>query len=85
VLDAGGVLVPQANNHLKFKVEGAGSVIAVCNGDPTSHRPFQAAEMPAFNGLCLAIVRAEAGKIGKLAVSAAAEGVKPGSAEVTVK
>ncbi len=85
VLDAFGVLVPQANNHLTFKVEGAGSVIGVCNGDPTSHLPFQAAEMPAFNGLCLAIVRAEMGKTGELTVSATAEGVKSGMVKVSAK
>ncbi len=85
VLDANGVLVPQAKNHTKFEVAGAGSVIAVGNGDPTSHLPFQASEMPAFNGLCQAIVRAEAGQTGKLVISAIAEGLAAGTVMVEAK
>ena len=35
---------------------GPGEIVAVANGDATSHMPFKANEMRAFNGLCLVIL-----------------------------
>ena len=57
VTDRRGRLCPDADNLLKFSVEGPGEIIAVDNGDPTSHVPFYSTEMPAFHGLCAVIVR----------------------------
>ena len=57
VTDRRGRLCPDADNLLHFSVEGPGEIIAVDNGDPTSHVPFYSKEMPAFHGLCAVIVR----------------------------
>ena len=57
VTDWRGGLVPGADNLLKFSVKGPGEIVAVDNGDPTSHVPFYSHEMPAFHGLCAVIVR----------------------------
>jgi beta-galactosidase len=60
ITDQGGRLVPQANNHLSFSVNGPGQIVAVDNGDATSFEPFQASQHSAFNGLCLVIIRSTA-------------------------
>ena len=57
VTDWRGRLCPDADNLLHFSVVGPGEIIAVDNGDPTSHVPFYSKEMPAFHGLCAVIVR----------------------------
>lgn len=41
VTDAQGRVVPGAANEIRFRVEGAGKVIGVGNGDPSSHEPDQ--------------------------------------------
>ena len=38
-VDAQGRLVPVAQNKIRFGIEGAGSIIGVGNGDPSSHEP----------------------------------------------
>jgi beta-galactosidase len=45
--------------------------VATDNGDPTSFVPFPAHERPAFNGLCLVIVRSKPGQAGTITVRAA--------------
>ena len=57
ITDWRGRLVPDADALLSFAVSGDGEIIAVDNGDPTSHVPFYSHEMPAFHGLCSVIVR----------------------------
>jgi hypothetical protein len=50
-------------------------LIITDNGDPTSFAPFQSPGRKAFNGWCLAIVRARSGRGGVLRVTAVAEGL----------
>ena len=65
VVDHQGRVVPVADNEIAFQVSGAGRLIGVGNGDPSSHEPDKASQRRAFNGLCAAIVqsRKEAGEI----------------------
>ena len=70
VLDKGGLAVPRANDHIRFKIEGPGEIVATDNGDPTSFEPFQAPERDAFSGLALVIVRTKPGQPGTIRVSA---------------
>jgi beta-galactosidase len=70
VLDKAGVPVPRADNHIKFKIDGPGEIVATDNGDPTSFDLFQAHERKAFNGLALVIVRAKPGQTGTIRLSA---------------
>ncbi len=58
IADDAGRMVPRSKNKVSFQVSGPGEIVATDNGDPTSFEPFQAAQHSAFNGLCLAIVRA---------------------------
>ena len=64
IVDAEGNFVPTAADLVKFEVRGPGKVIAVDNGDQSSHDPYQASERKAFNGMCLAVVQGERGKRG---------------------
>ena len=59
VVDARGIVAPRADHRLAFKIDGPGEIVATDNGDPTSFEPFQSPERKAFNGLCLAIIRAK--------------------------
>ena len=58
VVDANGVRVPRSENLVEFSVTGPGQLVAVDSGSITSHEPFQATERQAFDGRCIAIVRA---------------------------
>lgn len=78
VADKDGLLVPRSKNQIKFKVEGPGEIVATDNGDATSFESFQAPERKAYNGLALVIVRAKAGEVGKITLTAEADGLKTG-------
>ncbi|WP_373986752.1 beta-galactosidase GalB [Duganella sp. BuS-21] len=77
VTDAYGVTAPRADQRIRFTVEGPGELVATDNGDPTNMESFQSPERAAFNGLCLAIVRAKPGQSGSIVVRAMAEGLTP--------
>ena len=49
--------MPGADTELHFDVSGEARLIAVGNGNPFSHEPFQASTRKAFNGKCLAILQ----------------------------
>jgi beta-galactosidase len=84
ILDSGGHRVPTADNEVAFEIQGEGKIIGVDNGNPESHESYQADHRKAFNGLCLAIVRAS-GKPGKIRLIARADGLKEASIEIEVK
>ncbi|RLD77050.1 MAG: glycoside hydrolase family 2 [Bacteroidetes bacterium] len=55
--DKEGIMVPNAENLVKFKIEGEGELIAVGNGNPLSHESFQIHQRKAFNGLCQVLIQ----------------------------
>jgi len=69
-LDAQARAVPIANNRIDFSVSGAGKLIGVGNGDPSSHERDHATTRTLFNGLALAIVQSD---------------VKPGTIEIVAR
>jgi len=77
VEDKNGRMAPDAMNKIQFSIEGAGEILATGNGDATSHVSFQSKELNAFNGLCLAIVRASPGETGKITIKAQSDGLIP--------
>ena len=83
VVDKDGVPVPQSGALVRFSVSGPASLAGVDSGDATSHESFASPQHRAFNGLCLAIVRSQAGAPGKILVSASSEGLSPASVELT--
>lgn len=57
VVDANGVLVPQASNAIDFSVSGAGRLAGVDNGNSIDHDPYQGTSRAAFSGKALAILQ----------------------------
>jgi beta-galactosidase len=82
VEDKDGNLCPLAGNLVRFKVEGAGRIAAVDNGNAATVEPFQADYRKAFSGLCLLIVRSQRGQPGSIRIAATSEGLR--SAETVV-
>jgi beta-galactosidase len=80
IVDARGVVVPDAGHLLTFDVTG-GSLAGVDNGREESAERYQASTRTAFHGKALAIVRAGTGP-GRLTVTAAAAGLRTGSARI---
>ena len=78
IVDENGVLVPDANHLVKFKVNGAAHIEAVDNGSPVSLEPFKASHHTAMNGKVLCILRS-AERIGKFTLTASARGLKSGT------
>ena len=72
VVDGNGVIVPGASDLVQFKVAGNGAIAAVDNADIASHELFESSARHAYQGRCIAIVRAIG--TGRITVSASAEG-----------
>lgn len=76
VRDKDGLLVPDANNNLKFSIEGPGEIVATDNGDASCLISFSSLEKPAFNGLCLVIVRSKTKQAGTIKLKAESKNLK---------
>ncbi len=83
VVDARGRVVPVADNPIRFAVAGAGKILGVGNGDPSSHEPDRARQRRAFNGWCQVIVQAGS-SAGDLNLTAEAPGLAPTALRLTV-
>jgi len=75
ILDDEGTLVPQADNHIKFIISGAGEIVSTANGNPTNFTSFHSHERDAFHGKALVVIRGKAGKSGQITVTATANGL----------
>jgi beta-galactosidase len=82
VLDHEAFEVPRSHNRVQFRIDGPGEIIAVGNGDPTSHEPFQALERKVFNGMALVVVRSEEGRAGRIKLSASSKGLQGAQCEL---
>jgi beta-galactosidase len=74
VVDANGITVPRADDLISFKISGPGVIAAVDSADTVSHEPFQASERHAFQGECVAFVKASAPS-GEIILTATAPGL----------
>ena len=81
IVDAQGIEIPRANDLISFQLSGPGVIAAVDNADNGSHEPFQSAARHAFQGECVAFVKATAA--GKITLTATAAGLKAGA--ITIK
>jgi beta-galactosidase len=84
ITDKDKLLVPKSNNNVTFSIEGPGKIVAVDNGDATSHQPFQASAINAYNGMCLIIVKAEKGATGAFTVRAASKGLTGAAVKINI-
>jgi beta-galactosidase len=85
VEDKDGNFCPLADNLVKFALDGPGKIAGVDNGNPATVEPFQADYRKAFNGLALVIVRSEAGKPGRVKITATSDGLKSGETTVVTR
>ncbi|OKP77931.1 glycoside hydrolase family 2 [Paenibacillus sp. P3E] len=76
VVDEQGHIVPTADPEIRFEVEGAGILLGVGNGNPSSHEPDKAPVRRAFNGWCLALIQSTA-EAGPITVRAVSTGLAP--------
>jgi beta-galactosidase len=79
VLDAKGMLHPNADNDIRFKVKGPGRVVGIRNGFQGDLGPFQTLTHKAYNGRCQVVLKSER-KGGKIVLTAESEGLAPARA-----
>ena len=84
IVDKDGRVCPNADNLVKFKIEGMGIIAGVGNGNAASHESFKANERKAFHGLCLAIVQSKRIQ-GTIRLSAESEGLEAAEVLIQVK
>ena len=82
ITDKDGNIVPDADNNVKFTVEGDGKLIGVDNGKQDDHQSYQDNNRDAFSGSLVAIVQSTK-TAGEFTVTASADRLE--SAAVTVK
>jgi beta-galactosidase len=80
VVDANGVLVPDADNELSFGVSG-GRLAGTDNGQEESAENYKSPDRAAFNGKALAIVQST-DRPGPITVSVSSPGLAPASTTI---
>ncbi len=83
LVDKNGTPCPTATNEMTFKVEGAATYRAACNGDATSLVPFNSTSMPLFSGQLVVVV--EAKSKGKATLTVSAKGLPDATIPIIVK
>ena len=83
VKDVDGLVVPRTHNQINFKVSGPGKIVAIGNGDSTSHESFQDYTHKVFNGL--AVVYLKANGVGDITISASCPGLTDKSIVIKAK
>lgn len=78
ITDKDGTEIPRANDLISFVLSGPGEIAAVDNGDNTSHEPVQATSRHAYEGRCVAFVRATVPS-GQIILTATAPGLSADS------
>lgn len=73
VMDKKGVVCPEADDLVRFKLKGDGEIVGVANGDAASLDPLKGEQMHLFKGLATVIVSS---KSGRFSLQAKADGLK---------
>ena len=85
VVDREGREVPDADNMIRFELEGDATIIGVGNGDPSSHEPDKCSagawQRRLFNGKCQVIIQSGT-KPGIIHFDAKAAGLYKGSTDI---
>lgn len=80
--DENGTRDPKANQLINFSIEGEGTIIAVGNANPMSIESYQSMQRKAWQGRCLAVVKAGT-KPGNIIVKASADSISPAQVTIT--
>ncbi|HZL11986.1 MAG TPA: glycoside hydrolase family 2 TIM barrel-domain containing protein [Prolixibacteraceae bacterium] len=84
VVDANGIVCPNADHIISFQVSETGTIAAVDNGDVSSHEAYQASERHVYNGQCVAIVKAKSVS-GQITVTANSPELISGTVMIEIK
>ena len=84
VVDEKGLPCLNATNKIKFTLEGPGIIAAVDNADLSCSDSYQSKERWAYQGKCIAIIKANAGS-GAIKITASANELKSGNSTVNIK
>jgi len=82
LLDTNGIRNPTAENLIHFEIEGPGSIIAVGSSRPMGTESFKRDDRKAWQGRCLAIVRAGKDQ-GIIKLKATADGLSSAETEIS--
>ena len=82
VTDKNDLTVPRTHNELTFSVEGPAEIVAIGNGDATSHESYQDNNHKVFNGKCVIYLRSLPDKTGTVKVSATGENLEGSSTKL---
>jgi beta-galactosidase len=82
-VDKDGTVVPDSDALVSFKISGPGVIAAVDSANNASHELFQASERHAFQGRCVAFIKAAAPS-GEITLTASTPGLAPSSASITI-
>jgi beta-galactosidase len=84
LVDANGIVCPNADNLISFSIDGPGVVAATDNGNIISHEQYQVSEHHAFRGKSIAIIKAVK-STGVITVTAKGDNIKAGSIKINIK
>ncbi|MEP7279817.1 MAG: beta-galactosidase GalB [Bacteroidota bacterium] len=84
LVDKDGNMVPDADNLVKFEVNGNGFIAGTDNGNPVSMESFKTTSRNAFNGLCLAVIQSN-GRRGTVSLKATAAGLPTATVYITAR
>jgi beta-galactosidase len=82
IVDAQGVIVPQANNRVDFTISGPGAIVGLDAGDSTNHDSYKGTSHAAFSGKLMAIVQSTA-TAGKITLKATSGSLTGSSVDIT--
>ena len=80
--DANGIRNPNAENQVKFQIEGPGTIVGVGNANPVSTESFQLPQRKAWQGKCLVIIKSTQ-QPGDIVLKATADGLA--NSEIKIK
>jgi beta-galactosidase len=84
VEDADGNICPNADDEIKYTIEGPGIIAGVDDGDATNHESFQGHQHKVFHGLGLVVIQAGT-DIGDIHLTASADGLTQATTTITVQ
>jgi beta-galactosidase len=82
LVDSAGFRNPKADNLLRFRIDGPGTIVAIGSSNPVSTESYQKSERRAYQGRCLVVVRSGRQE-GAITLEAAAEGLESATIELT--
>ncbi len=83
-LDTDGLVVPTADNEVRFYIEGEGEFLGTGNGNPASHEHDRLPVRRLFNGWAQLLVKAT-GRKGEIRVTAVSDGIESGECSITIR